>query len=188
MSYISPFTNPQQYISKVNKFSSEGITIDDGVARRVGEAADFASKYSSYFLLVSELKDLLEQFNGRWTKALLDSRDAALSISAWLQRFDQVFLSTINEVASQQDTKDFVAELNPLLNEEYPTKKQNLGGVPGPKNSFEEIEGLVTQESKHIIAALQASNWQQGIADLKEDLPQLEEPYSEAGICPLRLR
>ena len=67
---------------------------------------------------------------------MLDSRDAASSVSAWLQRmsqsftivaarlmkgpfilagFDQVFLSMINDVQSQQDAKDVVVEFNALL-------------------------------------------------------------------------
>lgn len=63
MPYTSPFLTPQPYITKVNSLSSEGITIDDGVARAVREAADFSTKYSSDFALVTDLKTALEQFN-----------------------------------------------------------------------------------------------------------------------------
>jgi hypothetical protein len=63
MSYTSPWLSPGQYIGTVNSLSSGGITIDNGVARTVREAQDFASKYSGDFSLVTQLKVSTAQFN-----------------------------------------------------------------------------------------------------------------------------
>ncbi|KAJ2925654.1 hypothetical protein H1R20_g11442, partial [Candolleomyces eurysporus] len=179
MSYVSPFIDPQQYISKVNSLSSEGITIDDGIARVVHEVADFSSKYSSNFSLVSELKVALDAFSDRWTKALYDSRDAASSVSGWLQRFDQVYLDMINIIGSQQDAKDVLTEFNAFINEESPSKRYNLEGVPGPKDAFETIEGLVIQEGKHVISVLDVADWGKAVEELKKDLPQVQTGVRE---------
>jgi hypothetical protein len=63
MSYTSPFIDPTQYISTVTKLSSEGVDVDAWFARIIREADDFAGRYSSDFLLVSEVKDALDAFN-----------------------------------------------------------------------------------------------------------------------------
>ncbi|RXW16189.1 hypothetical protein EST38_g9664 [Candolleomyces aberdarensis] len=173
MSYNSPWIDPQQYISKVNNLSSEGIALDDGIARVVREAAYFSSKYSSNFSLVSELK-VLDEFSERWTKALYDSRDAASSVSGWLNRFDQVYLDMINIIGSQQDAKDVITEFNAFINEESPSGKYNLDGVPGPKDAFRTIEGLAIQESKHVISVLEGADWakavETGVRDVRNAL------------------
>ncbi|KAJ2913938.1 hypothetical protein MD484_g6476, partial [Candolleomyces efflorescens] len=170
MSYTSPFTNPAQYVSEVNKLSSEGISVDAWFARVIREAADLSGKYSSDFPLTLEVKAALDAFNPRWTKPLLDSRDAASSVSAWLQRFDQVYLAMIADIASQQDARDVVTEFKALQAEEYPSMKYDLEAVPGPKSAFEEIEGLVTQDSTNIISVLEDSDWQKGVEELKKTL------------------
>ncbi|KAJ2913783.1 hypothetical protein MD484_g6625, partial [Candolleomyces efflorescens] len=179
MSYTSPFLTPQPYIKKVNTLSSEGITIDDGIAGAVREAADFSTKYGSDFALVNDLKTALDQFNDRWTKALLDSRDAASTVSAYLQRFDQVFLAMIDDISSSKDAQDVVTEFNAFVEEEYPSKKYSLESTPGPKAAFEEIEGLVrpvTQESNHVVSVLQtAPTWEKAVEELKQNLPQVQQ-------------
>jgi hypothetical protein len=63
MSYTSPWVNPEQYSRNVTRLSSEGITIDQSVARTVQDAQDFASKYSADFSLVTQLKTDTTQFN-----------------------------------------------------------------------------------------------------------------------------
>jgi hypothetical protein len=63
-SYRSPFLHPQPYIRDVNRFSAEGIAIDEAVARAVRQAtADFSNEYSSGWPLVSGHKDNTAQFN-----------------------------------------------------------------------------------------------------------------------------
>ncbi|GAB1527222.1 hypothetical protein RhiTH_010397 [Rhizoctonia solani] len=175
MSYVSPFLNPGQYVTDLNNLSSESIAIDEAVARAIREARDFSNKYSSDFSHVTGLKDALEQFEPRWTKSLKDSKDAASSLTAWLKRFDKVFLSLINDVESQQDAKDVITEFQSFLSEEHPTGKYQLDGTPGPKKAFEEIEGLADKESKHVADALQDSNdWHKAIAELKQNLPRVQ--------------
>ncbi|RXW12781.1 hypothetical protein EST38_g13073 [Candolleomyces aberdarensis] len=163
MSYTSPFLNYQPYVSGVNNLSAEGITIDEGVARAVRQAADFSNNYSVNWSLV-------------WTKALQQSRDAASSISGWYQRFNQVFLCMINDVESQQDAKDLSTEFKALLREEYPSKKYDLDLTPGPKKAFEEIEGLVTKESEHIVRVLgDEKDWHKSVTELKKNLPDIQK-------------
>ncbi|CAE6482503.1 unnamed protein product [Rhizoctonia solani] len=175
MSYVSPFLNPGQYITNLNNLSSESIAIDEGVARAVREAREFSNKYSSNFSHAAQLKDTLEQFEPHWTKSLQDSRDCASSMSAWLRRFDSVFLNLINDVGSQQDAQDVIAEFQSFSSEERPTSKYQLGSTPGPKKAFEEIESLAERESKHVSDVLQDSNdWHKAIAELKKDLPNVQ--------------
>ncbi|RXW19093.1 hypothetical protein EST38_g6750 [Candolleomyces aberdarensis] len=184
MSYTSPFLNYQPYVSGVNNLSAEGITIDEGVARAVRQAADFSNNYSVNWSLV-------------WTKALQQSRDAASSISGWYQRFNQVFLSMLNDVESEQDAKDLVTEFKALLRvrcfaflrqhclmsvflpasqEVYPSKKYDLESTPGPKKAFEEIEGLVTKESEHIVRVLgDEKDWHKSITELKKNLLDIQK-------------
>lgn len=59
MSYTSPFLNPQPHISNLNRLSQDGVTLDEGVARGVREAAEAAKKYSADFALAA----LLHEFN-----------------------------------------------------------------------------------------------------------------------------
>ncbi|ELU36474.1 hypothetical protein AG1IA_09496 [Rhizoctonia solani AG-1 IA] len=94
MSYVSPFLNPGQYITNLNNLSSESIAIDEGVARAVREAREFSNKYSSNFSHAAQLKDTLEQF------------EPYVRITG----FDSVFLNLINDVGSQQDAQDVIAE------------------------------------------------------------------------------
>ncbi|KAJ2925338.1 hypothetical protein H1R20_g11793, partial [Candolleomyces eurysporus] len=148
MSYTSPWVSPGQYISNVNNLSSEGITIDKGVDRVAREAKDFASKYSAHFSLVTQLATTTAQFNENWTRALQSSRDAASSLSGWLQR------------------KAFVAE--------HPSQKYQLNSTPGPKSAFEEIEGLADKESNHVVGSLQGNDWRNGLKKLKENLPAVQ--------------
>ena len=60
MVYVSPFIDPAQYISKVNKLSTEGITIDEWIGRIVREAADLSA---SDFTLVSEITKSLDEYS-----------------------------------------------------------------------------------------------------------------------------
>ncbi|RXW16194.1 hypothetical protein EST38_g9659 [Candolleomyces aberdarensis] len=85
MSYVSPFIDPQQYIIKVNDLASEAILVNDWILRVIHETADFTGEHSSNF---SILKVFLDQFNENWIKLFQDSRDAASSVSNWLQRAD----------------------------------------------------------------------------------------------------
>ena len=62
MSYVSPFLNPAQYVTKLNGLSSEGITIDEGVDRAIRDAKEFSDKYSTDFALVAQLKTKLDPF------------------------------------------------------------------------------------------------------------------------------
>ncbi|EGO20235.1 hypothetical protein SERLADRAFT_477619 [Serpula lacrymans var. lacrymans S7.9] len=111
MSYTSPLVNPQPFITKIKGLSDEGITIDKGVDRGKRDAAEFASKYSANFQFVSELQTSTEQFSTRWVSTLQQTRDAASSISAWYQRFIEVFLSLIDMIGSEGDVKEVIAEL-----------------------------------------------------------------------------
>ncbi|KAF8704723.1 hypothetical protein RHS03_06034, partial [Rhizoctonia solani] len=159
MSYVSPFLNPGQYITNLNNLSSESIAIDEGVARAVREAREFSNKYSSNFSHAAQLKDTLEQF------------EPYVRITG----FDSVFLNLINDVGSQQDAQDVIAEFQSFSSEERPTSKYQLGSTPGPKKAFEEIESLAERESKHVSDVLQDSNdWHKAIAELKEDLPNVQ--------------
>ncbi|KAJ2912245.1 hypothetical protein MD484_g8169, partial [Candolleomyces efflorescens] len=171
MPYVSPFIDPAQYISKVNKLSTEGITIDEWIGRIVREAADLSA---SDFTLVSEIKKSLDEYSATWTQPLLDSRDAASSLAGWLNRYEQVYLDMINMISTEQDAKDVVTEFNAYLDGQYPTKQYDLTAVPGPKGAFEEIEGFVTEDGQHIIAVLQGADWKQGVEELKKTLPQVQ--------------
>lgn len=87
--------------------------------------------------------------------------------------FDQVFLSLIYDIKSEQDAKDVIAEFNSLLGvrllscskiymfqnadkhldqEEHPSNKYQLGGVPGVKGIFAEIEGFVSWSTGEIFS------------------------------------
>lgn len=101
---------------------------------------------------------------------LQQTRDAASSISGWYQRFDQVFLSLVGDIASDGDARDVVTEFNSLINEDYPTVKYKLDDAPGVKNSFVELEQLVTTESNHVIQVLQSNDWKAAVAKLNENL------------------
>ncbi|KAJ2927000.1 hypothetical protein H1R20_g10100, partial [Candolleomyces eurysporus] len=173
MSYTSPFLNPQPYVSGVNNLSTEGITIDEGVARALRQAADFSNNYSGNWSLVSSLKDTTAQFN---EAGFLLQSERNLEMPRRPSRpGTKVFLSMINDVESQQDAKDLATELNALLREEYPSKKYQLDSTPGPKKAFEEIEGLVTKESEHIVQVLHdGKDWQKSTAELKKDLPSIQ--------------
>ncbi|RXW21454.1 hypothetical protein EST38_g4410 [Candolleomyces aberdarensis] len=174
MSYTSPWVNPGQYVSNVNSLSSEGITIDKGVDRAAREANDFASRYSARFSLVTQLAATTAQFKENWTKGLQSSRDAASSLSGWLQRFDQVFLSMINDVETEGDAHDLVKEFQSFLQAGHPSQKYQLSSTPGPKSSFEEIEGLADKESNYVVESLQGNDWRNGLKKLKENLPAVQ--------------
>ncbi|EGN94757.1 hypothetical protein SERLA73DRAFT_187812 [Serpula lacrymans var. lacrymans S7.3] len=157
MSYTSPLVNPQPFITKIKGLSDEGITIDKGVDRGKRDAAEFASKYSANFQFVSELQTSTEQFSTRWVSTLQQTRDAASSISAWYQRFIEVFLSLIDMIGSEGDVKEVIAEFNDFLGETHPSTKYQLDTTPGVKNAFNEIEALACVESKHVIDVLQTA-------------------------------
>ncbi|RXW11287.1 hypothetical protein EST38_g14568 [Candolleomyces aberdarensis] len=82
-------------------------------------------------------------------------------------------------IASQQDAKDVASAFDEFINEESPSGKYNLHDVPGPKNAFKEIEGLVIQEGKHVIAVLEGGDWEKGVEDLKKDLAQVQSGIEE---------
>ncbi|CAE6431807.1 unnamed protein product [Rhizoctonia solani] len=176
MSYVSPFLKPEQYITNVGKLSSDGIMIDEAVARAVREARDYSNKHSSDFSLVKQLKDDLDKFEPRWTESLQASRNGASGLSARLNRFDEVFLSMINDVSSQQDANDVIAEFKAFLSEDRPSRSPKLEWTPGPKKAFEEIEGLVDQESNHVIEVMEDSeDWNKAIDELKQKLPEVQK-------------
>ncbi|KAF5323087.1 hypothetical protein D9611_009276 [Ephemerocybe angulata] len=175
MSYNSPFKNADSHVTRVANLTNEAITIDKGVAQATRDAAEFASKYSSDFRLVEDLKTSTQQFSDRWVGALQQTRDAASSISAWYQRFDQVFLALINDIGSQGDAEDVVSEFNSLKNEAYPTSKYHLDDAPGAKSAFNAIEQLVSTESDHVIQVLQGGgNWKDNVAKLNQPLPAVQ--------------
>ncbi|EGN94762.1 hypothetical protein SERLA73DRAFT_162848 [Serpula lacrymans var. lacrymans S7.3] len=173
MSYISPIANPQPFVTKIRGLSDEANTIDSGVGRAKRDAAEFVSKYSADFQIVSELQASTEHFITRWVSTLQQTRDAASSISAWYQRFIEVFLSLIDMIGSEGDVKEVIAEFNNLLGETHPSTKYQLDTTPGVKNAFNEIEALVCVESKHIIDVLQsakASNFSKTVEGLKKEI------------------
>ncbi|KAJ2919079.1 hypothetical protein MD484_g1368, partial [Candolleomyces efflorescens] len=64
-SYTSPFLQPQSYIRDVNRFSAEGIAIDEAVGRAARQTAEFSYEYLSGWPLVSshDPKDDIARFN-----------------------------------------------------------------------------------------------------------------------------
>ncbi|QRW17599.1 hypothetical protein RhiXN_02523 [Rhizoctonia solani] len=164
MSYVSPFLNPGQYVTDLNNLSSESIAIDEAVARAI---------------------HALEQFEPRWTKSCKIPKMLP-SLTAWLKRFDKVFLSLINDVESQQDAKDVITEFQSFLSEEHPTGKYQLDGTPGPKKAFEEIEGLADKEQTCADALQDSNDWHKAIAvesSIGEDEDE-PSPGSDAGAEP----
>ncbi|CCM00801.1 uncharacterized protein FIBRA_02843 [Fibroporia radiculosa] len=173
MAYTSPLANPQTFIAKVNALSNEGITIDKGVARAKRDAADFASKYAANFQLVVELQASADKFSASWVSALQQTRNAASSVSAWLQRFVDVFLSMLDLVTQESDINDVIIEFNNFLAEAHPSSKYQLDNMPGVKTAFSEIEALVPGEIHHVIDALakaKADDWSKIVEDLKKEL------------------
>ncbi|KAG8717480.1 hypothetical protein FRC08_007365 [Ceratobasidium sp. 394] len=176
MSYVSPFLNPGQYVTNVSNLSSKSITVDEAMARAVREARDYSGKYSSDFTLVTQLKDALEQFEPRWIESVQDSRDAASALAGFLKRFHDVFLAMINDVESSQDAKDVIAEFKSFLGGPRPSHNYSLESTPGPKKAFEDIEGLMDQESNHVISIMEDSkNWRKAIQELKQKLPEVQK-------------
>ncbi|KAF5323047.1 hypothetical protein D9611_009338 [Ephemerocybe angulata] len=163
MTYNSPFLNPDTYIGRIASLSNEAITIDKGVAQATRDAAEFATKYSSDFSLVNELKT-----NSAIAGLKCCSRPATLHRP--FPAGTSVFLSLVGDIASDGDARDVVTEFNSLINEDYPTVKYKLDDAPGVKNSFVELEQLVTTESNHVIQVLQSNDWKAAVAKLNENL------------------
>ncbi|KAF6748035.1 hypothetical protein DFP72DRAFT_917940 [Ephemerocybe angulata] len=174
MSYTSPLSSPDSYISRISSLSSEAIAIDKGVDRATRDATEFETKYISDFGLVTDLKTSTHLFSSRWVNVLQQTRDAASSISGWYQRFDQVFLDMINDIASDGDAKDVADEFRAWINEPYPSTTYNLNDVPGLKKSFNDIERLVTAESQNVIQILEGNKWKAAVGKLNQDLPAIK--------------
>ncbi|KAJ2916561.1 hypothetical protein MD484_g3872, partial [Candolleomyces efflorescens] len=171
MAYTSPWLNPGPYSSTVDRLSAEAIAIDEGVYQTVLNAQNFSEKYSGDFSIVTQLKDETSQFNSKWSQELQTSRDAASALSGWLRSFSGVYLAMINDVVTENDAHDLVTEYNAFLKAPYPSAKYPLDDTPGPKKAFNEIEGLAVTEANHVITSVQGNDWQNGLKDLKKDLP-----------------
>ena len=63
MPFNSPLASPDAFVTRIGSLSNEAIIIDKGIGNAKRDAANFASKYSADFSLVTDLKSQVEGFS-----------------------------------------------------------------------------------------------------------------------------
>ncbi|TEB33803.1 hypothetical protein FA13DRAFT_112898 [Coprinellus micaceus] len=184
MSSSPPLANPGPFVDTIASLSRESISIDETVGGIKRQAEGLVNNYYNHFQIVSDLKTDLGPFINRWDEVLLRSRDAASAIAGWYRRFDQVFLSLVSDIQTEQDCEDVVTEFRSFLTEGYPSNRFDLDSISGLKDEFKKIEALLPEESYSVIQVLQSAtgpNWKDVVKKLQEELVPVQDGCQQIG-------
>lgn len=111
--------NIREFEKNIEDVGTTAVTTDlafDRVARGFKEMVD---EHGSDFPEIAGYKQEWDSYQTRWVKYLWDSRDVASEMSAVLRRYDQVFLSLIDEIQSDSDRQDVIKELASFSDEKH---------------------------------------------------------------------
>jgi len=80
---------------------------------------DMVSRYGQQFPQLANYLNEWKGYQTRWNTYLRDSRDVASQHVAILRRFDQVFLAMVEQIQTNQDRLDVIAELQQFIDEDH---------------------------------------------------------------------
>ncbi|KAG8717481.1 hypothetical protein FRC08_007366 [Ceratobasidium sp. 394] len=168
-------------------------------ANQVDEAFDRVTK--SFAKLKNEIGKELPEFGGyndqwieynkRWVTHLAKSRDVASKNAGNLRRFDQVFLSLIDDIKTDQDRQDAIKELEAFTNEPNDESTEMYQGFLNLKRDIEDFVKRLNAfiESKNTELLQRAKELKIAIDTLKGEIDDLggKPTVLDAGSKTLRL-
>lgn len=172
MTVVSALINTHSHVAKIARLSLEAVAIDQGVALSLRDGRIFVNRFNEDFRALPS-SDI--DFSKRWSQTLQHARDAASSLSAWFNRFDHIFLAMIDDMKSETDAQDLVAELQAFVSAAGPTTQYHIVDAPGVRKSFTELEHLVHLETHRLIQIVDSESWQSRIQTYKQEVPAIRE-------------
>ncbi|KAG9087879.1 hypothetical protein FS749_002578 [Ceratobasidium sp. UAMH 11750] len=162
-------------------------------ANQVDEAFDRVTK--SFAKLKNEIGKELPEFGGyndqwieynkRWVTHLAKSRDVASKNAGNLRRFDQVFLSLIDDIKTDQDRQDAIKELEAFTNEPNDESTEMYQGFLNLKRDIEDFVKRLNAfiESKNTELLQRAKELKIAIDTLKGEIDDLGGKIKDATIA-----
>jgi DNA repair exonuclease SbcCD ATPase subunit len=165
-----------KFAENVSNVAEWAVQVDESFAKVTYGLTDVNNKYGVDFLPLGTYLNEWKGYNTRWTKHLLLSRDVASEHAVILKRFDQVFIEMIQEVKTEQDRKDVIAELNQFANEDHGQSQAMAQGFRNLKHDIETFVGRFNQWIETTSAQLQdqAKELQKLIQAIQEKIKELD--------------
>ncbi|EGN94763.1 hypothetical protein SERLA73DRAFT_187819 [Serpula lacrymans var. lacrymans S7.3] len=140
------------------------------------------TKYGKDFPDLSTYLDEWKGYKADWVKHLSTSRDVASKHVALLKRFDEVFLNMVESIATVQDRKDVIAELQEFIDEKH---DDSLEMSQNFLNLKRDIQAFVSRfeewiKDKEIELAAQAKKLKDEITTLQGEIEVLDKKIKDA--------
>jgi len=114
----------RQFEQDIEEVSVSAIEIDNSFDRVSRSFQDMINSHGRDFPELTTFKGQWDGYKARWVTHLWTSRDVASEMSAVLQRYDQVFLTMIDSIKTDQNRQDVIKELINFSNESHLTAAQ----------------------------------------------------------------
>ncbi|RXW15453.1 hypothetical protein EST38_g10409 [Candolleomyces aberdarensis] len=123
---IEALNDPQnlaQFEKDIENIGNSAVQIDQAFDRVSRGFKGMVDNHGSDFPEVAGYKREWDGYKVRWVKYLWQSRDVASEMTAVLRRYDEVFLSMIDDIQTESDLRDCVKEFIAFSKEEHTTSK-----------------------------------------------------------------
>ncbi|KEP46140.1 putative reovirus sigma C capsid domain protein [Rhizoctonia solani 123E] len=105
--------------NNVSKVADWAVQVDEGFANVTYGLQNMYDKHGEDFPDLGTYNKEWKGYKEQWTAHLLLSRNIASKHAADLHRFNQVFLSMIQDIQTDQDREDVIAELGEFAKEDH---------------------------------------------------------------------
>ncbi|KAJ2924807.1 hypothetical protein H1R20_g12281, partial [Candolleomyces eurysporus] len=123
---IEALNDPQnlaQFEKDIENIGNSAVQIDQAFDRVSRGFKAMVENHGSDFPEVAGYRKEWDGYKVRWVRYLWQSRDVASEMTAVLRRYDEVFLSMIDDIKTESDLRDCVKEFVAFSEEEHTTSK-----------------------------------------------------------------
>ncbi|KAG9090350.1 hypothetical protein FS749_000622 [Ceratobasidium sp. UAMH 11750] len=134
-----------KFAENVSNVAEWAVQVDEGFSNVTYGLKNMYEKQGKDFPALGTYFEEWKTYNQRWTTQLLLSRDVASRHASDLKSpfgFDEVFLTMIQEIKTDQDREDAIKELGQFANEDH-TESENM--APGFTSLKADIERFVVR-------------------------------------------
>lgn len=170
------------FAENVAQVATWAVQIDEAFDRVTRGLTALTAEFSGTFPKLVEFRDEWKDYNSRWVSHLALSRDVASEHASVLNRFDKVFLDMVEQIRTNQDRLDVIAELGQFANEDHDRSTEMSQGFLNLKRDVEDFVVRFDAWIEKTGTELQerAKQLQGEINDLKTVIESLDGQIKEA--------